>query len=326
MRVELNLARAVLVGLGLLVLGGWAAAQDFPSRPVRLIVPTPPGGGTDIIARNVAQKFTDRWRYAAVVENKPGAGSLVGTDYVAKAPADGHTVLVGGLFNMVMNSALIKNLSYDPLRDFVTVGYISAYPFLLTVRPDMPASNLTEFVAYAKQRPGQLNYGSAGLGTLQHVWGTILVKSLGLEMVHVPYKGAAAAQQDLITGRIDLMFDNLSAAKQYVESGRAKALAVSSAARTSQLPQVPTIDETGLTKFEGESWFGLFAPAATPAPTVAILRSALADSLRDPDLIARIERDGGRVLAIAAADQQEFLQTEVERWTELVKKYGVTAN
>ena len=326
-RLKRNVLRAVLGGLALLVLGASpAAAQDFPARPVRLIVPTPPGGGTDIIARNVAQKFTERWRHAAVVENKPGAGSLLGTDYVAKAPADGHTVLVGGLFNMVMNSALIKQLSYDPLRDFVTLGYISAYPFLLTVRPDLPASNLAEFVAYARERPGRLNYGSAGLGTLQHVWGTILVKSLGLEMVHVPYKGAAAAQQDLITGRIDLMFDNFSAAKQYVESGRAKALAVSSAARTRQLPEVPTIDEIGLAKFEGESWFGLFAPAATPAPVVATLRAALADSLRDPDLIARIERDGGRVLSIAPADQQRFLQTEVERWTQLVKKYEVTAN
>ncbi|HEX9466602.1 MAG TPA: tripartite tricarboxylate transporter substrate binding protein [Alphaproteobacteria bacterium] len=303
-----------------------AQAQDFPQRPVRLIVPSPPGGGTDIIARNVAQKFTERWRFAAVVENKTGAGSLVGTDYVAKAPPDGHTLLIGGLFNMVMNSALIKDLSYDPVRDFVPVGYISAYPFLLTVRPDMPVSNLATFVAYARERPGKLNYGSAGLGTLQHVWGTILVKSLGLDMVHVPYKGGAAAQQDLITGRIDLMFDNLSAAKQYVESGRSKALAVSSAARTRQLPDVPTIDETGTTRFEGESWFGLFAPAATPAPIVATLRAALADAIHDTDFVARVDRDGGRILTIAPADQQKFLETEVERWSALVAKYGVTVD
>jgi len=316
----------LLAAAMLLAMSPGAQADDFPSRPVRLIVPSPPGGGTDIIGRNVAQKFTERFRFAAVVENKTGAGSLVGTDYVAKAPADGHTLLVGGLFNMVMNSALIKDLSYDPVRDFVTVGYISAYPFLLTVRPDMPVATLAEFVPYAKERPGKLNYGSAGLGTLQHVWGTILVKSMGLEMVHVPYKGGAAAQQDLITGRIDLMFDNLSAAKQYVLSGRAKALAVSSAARTAQLPDVPTIDETGVVKFEGESWFGLFAPAATPAPVVAILRTTLDESLHDPDLVGRIERDGGRVLAIPAAEQQKFLQTEVARWSALVAKYGVTVD
>ncbi len=302
-----------------------AHAEDFPARTIRFIVPSPPGGGTDIIARNLAQKFTER-HFAAVVENKIGAGSLVGTEYVAKAPPDGYTLMVGGLFNMVMNSALIKDLSYDPVRDFTPVGYISAYPFLLTVRPDMSVSTLAEFVAFAKERPGKLNYGSAGLGTLQHVWGTILVKSLGLDMVHVPYKGAAAAQQDLMAGRIDMMFDNLSAAKQYVESGRSKALAVSSAQRTAQLPNVPTIDETGLVKFEGESWFGLFAPAATPAPIIAALRRAVADSIRDDDFVARIGRDGGRVLSIPEADQQKFLQTEVQRWVALVKKYGVTGN
>ena len=313
---------AIVVVLGQVV----AQAEDFPARTIRFIVPSPPGGGTDIIARSLAQKFSERAGFAAVVENKIGAGSLVGTDYVAKAPPDGYTLMVGGLFNMVMNSALIKDLSYDPIRDFTPVGYISAYPFLLTVRPDMPVSTLADFVAFAKERPGKLNYGSAGIGTLQHVWGTILVKSLGLDMVHVPYKGAAAAQQDLIGGRIDAMFDNLSAAKQYVESGRSKALAVSSAQRTTQMPDVPTIDESGLARFEGESWFGLFAPAATPAPRIAMLRRAVTESTRDVDFVARIRRDGGRVLAIPEADQQKFLQAEVQRWIVLVKKYGVTAN
>ncbi|HTY67717.1 MAG TPA: tripartite tricarboxylate transporter substrate binding protein [Alphaproteobacteria bacterium] len=311
-----------IAGLG----PGAAPAEQFPARPIRFIVPSPPGGGTDIIARNLAQKFIDRAGFATLVENKIGAGSLIGTDYVAKAPPDGYTLMVGGLFNMVMNSALIKDLPYDPVRDFTPVGTISAYPFLLTVRPDMPVSTLAEFVAFAKERPGKLNYGSAGLGTLQHVWGTILVKSLGLDMVHVPYKGAAAAQQDLMAGRIDMMFDNLSAAKQYVESGRSKALAVSSAQRTAQLPDVPTIDETGLAKFEGESWFGLFAPAATPAPVIEVLRRALDDAIRDPDFAARIQRDGGRVLAIAPADQPKFLASEVQRWVALVHKYVPSAD
>ena len=317
-------AGAVLCAM---VVVGQAAAQaeQFPSRPIRFIVPSPPGGGTDIIARNLAQKFTGRG-LGAVVENKVGAGSLIGTDYVAKASPDGYTLMVGGLFNMVMNSALIKDLPYDPVRDFTPVGYISAYPFLLTVRPDMPVSTLADFVGFAKQRPGKLNYGSAGLGTLQHVWGTILVKSLGLDMIHVPYKGAAAAQQDLMAGRIDMMFDNLSAAKQYVDSGRSKALAVSSAQRTTELPTVPTIDETGLVKFEGESWFGLFAPAATPAPIVAVLRGALAGALRDADFVARIQRDGGHVLAIPQADQSKFLASEVQRWVALVKTYVSTAD
>lgn len=300
-------------------------AQDFPARPIRVIVPQAPGGGTDILGRNVAQKLGELLRQPAIVENRTGAGSLIGTEYVAKAPADGYTLLVGGIFNMVMNGALIKNLSYDPLRDFVPLGYTSAYPFLLLVRSDLPASNLAELVKYAKERPGQLTYGSAGMGTLQHVWGTILFKSLGLDMVHVPYKGAAAAHQDMMAGRLDAIFDNLSASKQYVQSGRLKGLAVSSSSRAAQLPGVPTVNETGLTSFEGESWFGLFAPGGTPAPVVEALRKALANVIADPEFAARIERDGGRVLAIAPSQQQQFLQEQIERWTRLVSQYGVTA-
>lgn len=317
---------AALVACLTLGLAQSGRAQDFPSRSIRLVVPSPPSGGTDIIARNVAQKLTETLRYGAYVENKTGAGSLVGTDFVAKAPPDGHTLLVGGLFNMVMNSALIKDLSYDPVRDFVSVGYISAYPFLLAMRRDLPAVDLAGFVAYAKERQGKLNYGSAGIGTLQHVWGAILVKSLGLDMIHVPYKGAAAAEQDLMGGRIDLMFDNLSAAKQYVEAGQVKALAVSGASRTKQLPDVPTLIETGLTQFQGESWFGLFAPAATPGPVVDVLRKTLAAIVREPEFMSRVDHDGGHILDIPPEHQQQFLQGEVARWVQLVHKYGVTAD
>jgi tripartite-type tricarboxylate transporter receptor subunit TctC len=301
-----------------------AAAQDYPGRTVRLIVPIGPGGGTDILARHVAQKLGERFRQSVIVENRPGAGSLLGTEYVAKAPPDGYTVLVGGIFNMVMNRALIKTLPYDPLRDFVPLGYISAYPFVLVSRSDLPASNLAELAQHAKERPGKLTYGSAGIGTLQHVWGAILFKSLGLDVVHVPFKGAPPAHQEMLAGRLDLMIDNLSAAKHHVQSGRLKAFAVTSARRSAQLENVPTVNETGVVSFEGESWFALFAPAATPAAAVATLRSALAEILHDAEFVARVERDGGRVLAIAPAEQRKFLQDEVERWTALVAKYGVT--
>jgi len=298
-------------------------AQEFPSRPIRLIVPQAPGGGTDILGRNVAQRLGELLRQPAIVENRTGAGSLVGTEYVAKAPADGYTLLVGGIFNIVMNKALIKNISYDPLRDFVPLGFTSAYPFVLLARSDLPVSNLAELVKYAKDRPGKLTYGSAGIGTLQHVWGTILFKSLGMDALHVPFKGAAA-HQEMMAGRLDLLFDNMSASKQYVQSGRLKGLAVSSAGRSGHLPEVPAIDETGLVKFEGESWFGLFAPAATPAPAVEILRKALTGIVADPEFAARIERDGGRVLAIAPREQQRFMREEIERWTKLVVQYQVT--
>src|SRR5438876_8983683 len=243
-------------------------AQDFPARPLHLIVPQAAGGGTDILGRTVAQELGELLRQPAIVENRTGAGSLVGTEYVAKAPADGYTLLVGGIFNIVMNKVLIKNISYDPLRDFVPLGFTSAYPFVLLARSDLPVSNLAELVKYAKDRPGRLTYGSAGIGTLQHVWGTILFRSLGMDALHVPFKGAAAAHQEMVAGGLELLFDHMSAAEQYVQSKRLKGLVVSSAGRSGHLPEVPAINETGLAKFEGESWFGLFAPAATPAPVV----------------------------------------------------------
>jgi tripartite-type tricarboxylate transporter receptor subunit TctC len=301
-----------------------AAAQDYPARPVRLIVPIGPGGGTDILGRHVAQKLGERLKQSVIVENRPGAGSLVGTEYAAKAAPDGYTLLVGGIFNMVMNPALMKSLPYDPLRDFVPLGYVSAYPFVLVARSDLPASSLAELVDYAKARPGKLTYGSAGIGTLQHVWGAILFKSLGLDLVHVPFKAAPAAHQEMLAGRLDVMIDNLSAAKAHVQAGRLKALAVTGGQRSRELESVPTVNETGLARFEGESWFALFAPAAAPANAVGTLRAALAEVLQDREFAGRIERDGGRVLAIAPAEQRRFLEDEVGRWTALVARYGVS--
>src|SRR3954468_4178377 len=285
-----------------------AAAQDFPTRPIRLIVPIGPGGGTDILGRHMAQKMSERMRASLVVENRPGAGSIVGTDYVAKSSADGYTLLVGGIFNMVMNKALVKDLPYELTRDFVPLGYLSAYPFALVARADLPP-DLAGFIQYAKERPGKLTYGSAGIGTLQHVWGTILVNMLGLDMVHVPFKAAPAVHQEMLAGRIDLMMDNLSAVKHHVQGGRLKGYAVSSATRSPQLEGVPALKELGV-DFEGESWFALFAPAATPAPVVSQLRNVVAEVLQDPDFTKRVTNDGGRVLSIAPAEQTKFLQEE----------------
>jgi len=309
---------AIIACLFVLVANG----QDYPARTMKLVVPVGPGGGTDILARHMAQKMSERLHQAVVVENRPGAGTILGTQYVAKSAPDGYTLLMGGIFNMVMNKALVKNLPYEPLRDFVPLGYLSAYPFALVARADLPAASLKEFVAYAREHPGKLTYGSAGLGTLQHVWGTLLLKSLGLELVHVPFKSAPAVHQEMLAGRIDLMMDNLSAVKHHVQSGRLKAYAVSCAERTPQLPEVPTLHESGV-DFVGESWFAMFAPAATPSGVVSVLRGSIAQVLRDADFAARIDRDGGRVLAIAPAEQGKFLQDEVERWSALVNRYRV---
>ena len=300
------------------------AAQEYPSRTIRMIVPQAPGGGTDILGRFLAQKLSDLLRQPAVVENRTGAGSIVGTEFVARSPADGYTLMVGGIFNIVMNKALVKNLSHDPQRDFVPLGFTSAYPFLLLTRPDLPVSNLAELAKYAAERPGKLTYGSAGIGTLQHVWGAILFKSMGLDLLHVPFKGAAPAHQEMMAGRLDVLFDNLSASKQYVQGGRLKGLAVSSASRSSHLPNVPTVNETGVVRFEGESWFGLFAPTGTPAAVVEVLRNAHARIVREPEFVARVESDGGRVMVVPPQEQQQFMQREIERWSAAVNRYAVT--
>lgn len=318
--------RQMVVATSALLTGLPAAAQDFPSKPLRIVVPQAAGGGTDILARNLAVRLTELLKQGVVVENRTGAGSLIGTEFVARAPADGHTLLMGGIFNMVMNKALIKNLSYSPENDFVSLGYVSAYPFVLLTRPDLPVNSLAELAAYAKARPGKLSYGSGGMGTLQHVWGAVLTNSLGLDMVHVPFKGAAPAHQEMMAGRLDIMFDNISAAKPHIQANRLKGLAVSSAQRSTQLPNLPTVTETGLVAFEGESWFGVFAPASTPAPVVARLRETLAAINRETEFVARVERDGGRMLNVAPAQQEAFLRSEIERWVGAVNRYKVTAD
>lgn len=319
-----NVLRMIGFAAMLLLAGGMVHGQEFPARPIKIVVPQPPGGGTDILARHVAQKMSEQLPGAVVVENRPGAGSLVGTEFVARAPADGYTLLMGLASNMALNVGLFKKLSYDPLRDFVAVGYLSIYPFVLLTRPDLPGANLGDFIQYAKERPGKLTYASAGVGSGQHVWGTILFKNLGIDLVHVPYKGAAAGHQDLMAGRVDVMFDNISASKHYVEAGRLQALAVSSPSRAKQLPSVPTINESSPVPYEVGSWFGLFTPAGTPVPVVTRLREVIQGVVRQKDFIDRIERDGGRVLDIPGEEQQKFLEQEVRRWSRLIKQYGIT--
>ncbi|MBV8538173.1 MAG: tripartite tricarboxylate transporter substrate binding protein [Alphaproteobacteria bacterium] len=307
----------------------WPAAGradgDYPSRPVRIIVPVSVGGATDGLAHLLAQRLSERMRASVVVENKSGAGSIIGTSFVAKSPADGYTLLMGGLFNMVMVTALLKDPPFDPPRDFTAVGYLAAYPFVAIVRHDLPVATLAEFAAYAKTRPGKLSYASGGLGTLQHVWGTILLRSLGLDLLHIPYKGATPALSDLIAGRVDFIFDNLAACRGAIDGGQVKALAVSSPVRTRPLPDLPTIDESGITRFEGESWFGLFAPAGTPQPVVDRLRREVAAVTAEPDFDRFVARDAGRLLVVAPDRQEQFLKDELARWTELITKYDVHA-
>jgi tripartite-type tricarboxylate transporter receptor subunit TctC len=318
-----------VIGLGvvtLLVLAAGAAdaAEPYPTRPVRIIVASAAGGGTDLTGRHVAKTMSELLSHPVVVENRPGAGSTTGTAYAARATPDGYTLLVSSASSMVMNPILYKDLPYQPLRDFVAVGFIAAYPFVLITRADLPASSFVEFVKLAKSQPGKLTYASPGVGSVQHVWGTILFKSLGLDLLHVPFKGAALGHQQMLGGRIDVMFDNLSANRHYIESGRMKGLAVSTLKRATPLPNVPTVTETGLVEFEGQSWMGMFVPAATPPAMVKRLRDIFVKVSRDADFNRRINNASGYVLAIPPQQQQQFVRGEIERWEKLIKRYGVT--
>ena len=299
-------------------------AQDFPNRQFKIIVPSASGGGTDILARSVAQKITETLKQSAIVENRTGGGSIVGSEYVARSLNDGYTILMGSIANMVMNKILIPKLPYDPEKDFLPIGYISAYPFVLMARADLPINNFQEFVQYVKSRPDKLSFGTAGIGTLQHVWFSVLLNNLNLQVLHIPFKGAAPVHQEMLGGRIDFMFDNMSAAKQYVLSRRLKGIAVSSLDRTALLPNVPTINESGITKFDGESWFGLFVPGNTPTNIVNKLRQVMSDINRDTEFVSKVERDGGRMLNLSPENQQIFLRDELSKWSAAIQKIQVS--
>ena len=299
-------------------------AQDFPNRQFKIIVPSASGGGTDILARSVAQKITETLKQSAIVENRTGGGSIVGSEYVARSLNDGYTILMGSIANMVMNKILIPKLPYDPEKDFLPIGYISAYPFVLMARADLPINNFQEFVQYVKSRPDKLSFGTAGIGTLQHVWFSVLLNNLNLQVLHIPFKGAAPVHQEMLGGRIDFMFDNMSAAKQYVLSRRLKGIAVSSLDRTALLPNVPTINESGITKFDGESWFGLFVPVNTPTNIVNKFRQVMSDINRDTEFVSKVERDGGRMLNLSPENQQIFLRDELSKWSAAIQKIQVS--
>jgi tripartite-type tricarboxylate transporter receptor subunit TctC len=299
-------------------------AQDsFPSRPIRVIVPQPPGGGFDFVARALADKLGQSFRSGVVVENRTGSGTLVGTDLAAKAVADGYTVLTGSVSNMVLNVGLFKSLSYDPLKDFEPIGLAAAYSYTLVARKDLPFATLGELVAYAKANPGRLSYASAGNGSGQHVLAAALWHLAGVQVTHVPYRGAQPAYADLLGGRVDVFFDLSSTARVHVDAGSLKALAVSGASRLPMHPTVPTLRETGAAALELESWFGFFAPARTPAPELARWRAEFARAAQSPEVMERFEKAGGRPMAVIGEDARALLRRDLERWVPLMRAAGL---
>ena len=323
-----------LMAFGLVALASFAATfsrnalaqTSSPQQTIKIVVPQPPGGGFDTVARLLAERLGSALGKAVIVENRTGAGTLVGTEAVAKAAPDGYTLLLGGLSNMALNPGFYPKLSYDPIKDFAVIGLAVAYSYTLVARKDLAMNSLSEVIAYAKSNPEKLNYASAGNGSGQHIAWAVLSNLAGVKMTHVPYRGAQAAYQDLIAGRVDLFFDLSPTAKIQIEADRVKAIAVSSKDRQSFHPSVPSVSETGVAKLDMQSWFGLFAPSATPAAIVQRLRVEFANVMAQPELIERFQKTGGRALKMSAGEAESFVRLEAERWTRLVREAGVKAD
>ena len=318
-RRELLLSLPAMTGLRI------ARAQaDFPNRPLKIIVPQPPGGGFDFVGRTLAEHLGKGLGQAVVVENRPGSGTLVGTDAAAKAAPDGYTLLVGSVSNLVLNSGLYPTLPYDPVRDFEAVGNAVAYSYTLMGRKDLAVSSLDDLLAQAKNKPKGFSYASAGNGSGQHVIAAALWHQAGVELLHVPYRGAQAAYQDLLGGRVDVFFDLAPTARSQITGGTVKGLATSGAQRNTMHPELPTLRESGV-DLELESWFGLFVPAKTQPAALARLRAELQRVAVLPEVKDIFTKAGGRPLPLNADESRALLARDLERWTRLVRAAGLKA-
>jgi len=315
-------AAAVAVGLAAAGLLSPVLAQDYPTRPVTIIVPQPPGGGTDIITRIVSEPLTKQLGQTIVVENKTGAGTVVGTVAAAQAAPDGYTLVTGLTANMAVNPSLFKTLAYDPIRDFTPVGMLAEFPFVLVVNNDFPAKSVKELIELAKAKPGTINFASAGNGSGQHLSMELFKLMTGTDLVHVPYRGAAPAYTDVISGRTPVFIDNLSSALGQINGGRVRALGVTSTERSPLLPDVPTIGET-VPGYQNYVWFGIWAPKKTPPAIIARLHAAIEKSVADPSVQERIKKDAGVPMTTPLADIEPMVKEEIAKWADVVKRANI---
>ena len=297
-------------------------AATYPAKPVRLVVPFPAGGTTDILARAVAQRLSEAWGRQVIVDNRPGAGGNIGSDLVAKAAPDGYTLLMGTVGTHAINPSLYKNMPYDHVKDFAPVILVAGVPNVLVVNPSLPVHSVTELIAYAKANPGKLSFASGGPGSPHHLYGELLKSMTGIEMTHVPYKGSAPALTDLIGGQVQLMFDNLPSSLPFIKAGKLRALAVTSGARAAALPDLPTLAESGLPGFEASSWFGVLAPAGTPRDIVAKLNGAIAGWLASPEAKEKLLAQGAIAAGGTPEDFARHIGAETSKWAKVVKASG----
>ena len=304
------------------MLGGSAMAQTYPSRPVKIVVPFPAGGSNDIVARVLAQKLTERNGQSFFVENRGGAGGNIGAEAVASSEPDGYTLLLTAPPPLTINAALYKDMRYDPSGAFAPVALIASVPIVLAVHPSLGINSVQELIARAKAKPGAIFFGSSGNGSTNHLAGELLKSMTGIDIVHVPYKGAAPAMNDLVAGHIPMMFDNIPAVLPQVRAKTINAIAVAGSRRASALPDVPTVAESGVPGFDASAWFGLVAPAKTPAPILAKLESDVETILKMPDVQKRFDELGAEPGAVSGANFGKFLANETTKWTKIIRESG----
>ena len=318
------LGRWLTVAVLALVTVTAAQAQSWPSRPVRIIVPFPPGGTTDIVARSLGAELQKMWQQPVIVENRAGAGGNVGAEAVAKSPNDGYTLLMGTVGTHAINAALFaqsgNKMPFDPAKDFVPITLAAGVPNVMVINPNVPANSVNEFIAYAKANPGKLNMASSGNGTSIHLTGELFKTMTGTYMVHLPYRGSAPAVSDLLAGNTNVMFDNLPSALPHIKSGRLKALAVTSRVRSSALPDTPTMEEAANLKgFDASSWFGLFAPAGTSRAVIDKIQSDVSKALAVPEVRERFVAQGAQPGGTTPDQFAAFIRNETDKWAKVVK-------
>jgi len=313
--------RIALAALLTVAWAGDAPAQAFPSKPIRIVVPFTPGGPNDILARMIGQRYTAAWGQQTIVDNRPGGGTVIGSDIVAKAPADGHTLLMVSTSHAA-NPSLMPKLPFDTLRDFMAVGQAVSSPNVLVVHPSVPAKTTADLIAIAKSRPGQITFASGGSGAATHLAGELLKIMGGVEMTHIPYKGAGPATIDLISGQVTWMFGTILPTIPHVRAGKLRALAVSGKKRAEVMSAVPTVAEH-VPGFEASSWYGVFAPAGTPAEVIAKLNQEMARALTPPDVRQRLAAEGTEVVAGNPDEFMTLFRSEVAKWARVIKQSGI---
>ena len=320
----MNVCRNIIVAtLGVLAtsFASGQTAQPYPTKPIRIVVPFPPGGTSDILARAVGQKLAEEWKQQVIVDDRPGAGANIGAEIVAKAPPDGYTLLLASTIHAI-NPSLYSKLAYDPVKDFTPITMIAATSQVLVIHNSLPVKTVREFIAYAKKHPGELNYSSAGNGSQPHLTAELFKSMTGIDIVHVPYKGAPPAMTDLLAGQVALTFATAPSAVPYVKAGRLRALGVSTSQRITALPQVPTIAEAGVPGFEASGSNGLVGPAGLPSAIVERLNASVVRIVREPAMSRYLSEQGADPITMSPAQYGDYIKAEVAKWAKVVRASG----